>query len=271
MNGSERPPLRRVVVALDPAAQCRAALDLAARLAAQSEAELVGLFVEESELLAAAALPVTRALRGPGAEGEALDPATMERGLRAWAAQAEATLASAAQRWRVKSSFRVARGRVGETLIAEAEGSDLLALGTVGRPSGRRRLGATARELARQAPCTLLLMRGEAHAGRPVLVLFEGDESALALAEQLARLDRSPMTILASDEERAEVATAWLDRQGRTAAVRVLEDDEPERASHLLETEPCGTVILERRGRLGAAIDAERVLAGPAASVILLG
>ena len=271
MKGSERPPLRRVVVALDPAAQCRAALDLAARLAAQSEAELVGLFVEESELLTAAALPVTRALRGHGAEEEALDPAKMERGLRAWAAQAEATLASAAQRWRVKSSFRVARGHVGETLIAEAAGSDLLALGTVGRPSGRQRLGATARELARRAPCTLLLMRGEARAGQPVLVLFEGDVSALALAVQLARLDRSPLKILAADQAQAETAEAWLDRHGRTAPLRVLDQDDPEKISHMLEIEPCGTVILERRGRLGSAVDAERVLAGPAASVILLG
>ncbi len=271
MKSGERPPLRRVVVALDPAAQCRAALDLAARLAAQSEAELVGLFVEESELLAAAALPVTRALRSHGSADEALDTAKMEHGLRAWAARAEATLASAAQRWRVKSSFRVARGRVGETLIAEAAGSDLLALGTVGRPSGRQRLGATARELARQAPCTLLLMRGEARVGRPVLVLFEGDRNALALAEQLARLDHVPLEILVSGEEQAKAAATWLDEHGRKAPVRMLEEDDPEPVSHLLETEPCGTVILERKGRLGAAIDAERVLAGPATSVILLG
>ena len=121
---------RRVIIALDPEAQCSSALDAAARIAAQRGAELVGLFVEDSALIEAAALPMARNIRQSDSAEELVDVPRMQRGLRVWAARAEAMLKSAAGRWRVQSSFRVARGEVAERLLAEATGCELLALGT---------------------------------------------------------------------------------------------------------------------------------------------
>jgi len=263
--------LKRVLVALDPGAECRAALETAARLAAQSEAELVGLFVEESELLEAAALPMTRVIRSSDFMLDRLDQSLMEQGLKAWAAQARATLTAVAERWRVQASFRVARGNLAEALLAEARSCDLLALGTVGRASQRGRLGATARLMARQAPCSVLVMRRDEAPSLPVVVLYEGNERALAFGASLARLHGRDLEILASDAERLAEAKAWLAGQDLKAKLEQPAADDPEKLSEQLGRRTAGVVVLERAGARGGAIDTEKVLAGLPSSVILVG
>ena len=52
--------LRRIVVGLDAGPRDRAALEAAAQLAARMQAELVGLFVEDIDLLHLAGLPFAR-------------------------------------------------------------------------------------------------------------------------------------------------------------------------------------------------------------------
>ena len=263
--------LKRVLVALDPAAECRAALETAARLAAQSEAELVGLFVEENELLEAAALPVTRVIRGSDFALDPLDRSVMEQGLKAWAAQARANLTAAAERWHVQASFQVARGDLAEALLAEARRCDLLALGTVGRVSQRSRIGATARRMARQAPCSVLVMRRDETPGLPVTVLYEGNERALALGAELAQMQGRALEIAVVDAELAVAAKAWLSDRDLPARVEQLSVETAEQLSAQLASQPAGIVVLERAGRLGSAVDTDRVLAGPPSSVILVG
>ena len=263
--------LKRVLVALDPAAECRAALETAARLAAQSEAELVGLFVGENELLEAAALPVTRVIRGSDFALDPLDRSVMEQGLKAWAAQARANLTAAAERWHVQASFQVARGDLAEALLAEARRCDLLALGTVGRVSQRSRIGATARRMARQAPCSVLVMRHDETPGLPVTVLFEGNERALALGEELAQMQGRALEIAVVDTGLMAAAKAWLSDRDLPARVEQLSVETAEQLSAQLASQPAGIVVLERAGRLGSAVDTDRVLAGPPSSVILVG
>ncbi|MGF1609834.1 MAG: universal stress protein [Kiloniellales bacterium] len=263
--------LRRVLVALDPAAQCRAALETAARLAAEREAELVGIFVEEADLLQAAALPVTQVIRDTDFMLDALDPSKMQQGLRAWAAQARAALDAVAARWHVQASFRVIRGSVGEALLAEADGYELIALGTVSRASQRRRFGGTARLIARAAPCAVLLMRGVQQPGEAVVVLYEGSEQALALGRELADLNGQPLSVLAPGEALAEAARAWLAERGPDAKVEVLAETAAAPLAARLGRAAAGIVVLERKGKLGGQIDVEAVLAGPASSIVLVG
>jgi nucleotide-binding universal stress UspA family protein len=263
--------LGRVLVALDPAAQCRAALETAARLAAGREVELVGLFVEESDFMQAAALPVTQVIRGTDFVLDTLDPGKMQQGLRAWAAQARAALDAVAERWHVRASFRVTRGSVTEALLAEAAGYDLIALGTVSRVSQRRRLGATARLMARQAPCAVMLMRGARQSGEPVIVLYEGTQQALALGRELAGLNHVPLVVLTPDQALAEAAGAWLAQQGGDAGIEVLAAAAVAQLAVRLSEAAASIVVLERKGKLGGQIDTEAVLAGPASSVVLVG
>ena len=76
MSPTER-GLARILVALDASASGRAALAGAAALAAELQAELLGLFVEDANLLRLASLPFSaRSAWGPAAE-EARNEETM--------------------------------------------------------------------------------------------------------------------------------------------------------------------------------------------------
>jgi nucleotide-binding universal stress UspA family protein len=118
--------IRRVIVGMDPALQSRALLEAAVELAERMEAELVGLFVENQDLLHFAGLPFAREVGFASATRRTLDVESMERSLRALAKEAQQTLASVAGRTPVQWSFRVVRGSPAAELLAVAEESDLV-------------------------------------------------------------------------------------------------------------------------------------------------
>lgn len=125
---------RRVIVGLDAAApMTRAAIETAARLAGRMEAELVGLFVENVELIHLAALPFTREVGFPSAASREIDVERMERHLRSVAAQARRMLESAAADPPLRWSFRVTRGALTSELIAALAEADLV-LACAGAP-----------------------------------------------------------------------------------------------------------------------------------------
>lgn len=126
--------IRRIVVGLEPAPCARNALAAAAGIAARMEAELVGLFIEDVDLLHFAGLPFAREVGASSAAWRSLDIGTMERSLRALASEARRTMASIAERAPVRWSFRVARGSVTSELLAGAEEADLMLLLQAGAP-----------------------------------------------------------------------------------------------------------------------------------------
>lgn len=131
--------IRRVIVGLDPVQQSRALLEAAAELAGRMQAELLGLFVENQDLLHFAGLPFAREMGFESATRRALDVESMERTLRALAREARQALESAAEGTRVQWSFRVVRGAPAAELLAAAEETDLLIanLGAVPEPPAR--------------------------------------------------------------------------------------------------------------------------------------
>jgi hypothetical protein len=118
--------IRRIVVKVDSARRRRAVLEAAAALAEKLEAELVGLFVENVDLLHFAGLPFAREVGHASAVRRPLDVAAMERSLRALAKEAEETLALIAGATPVRWSFRVARGPEAPELLAAAMDEDLV-------------------------------------------------------------------------------------------------------------------------------------------------
>jgi len=117
--------IRRIVVKVDSARR-RAVLEAAAALADKLEAELVGLFVENVDLLHFAGLPFAREVGIASAKQRPLDVAAMERSLRALAKEAHETLALIARDTQVRWSFRVARGPEAPELLATVTDEDLV-------------------------------------------------------------------------------------------------------------------------------------------------
>lgn len=252
----ERPELRRILLALDAAGADAETLDAVARMAAALEAELVGIFIEDQAMLAAADLPMTWSWPRSGAGRRPLDARLMERALRVTAARASEALASVAARRRVRWSFRVASGDVSETVFAEAAAGDLLALASRDRALRRRGVEALQQPAGGEAGCSLLLLRGVAGTRRPIVALYDGSARVLDLALRLAEGFELPLRILAvgrsveAAEKQVESARDWLaDREtGVRIKVKPFVTDEDVRAMiESIQSEGPGLVVADRQ------------------------
>jgi nucleotide-binding universal stress UspA family protein len=219
--------IRRVLVALDASPHSRAALKAAAELAADLQAELLGMFIEDINLLRSAQLPCAREVSYATGAARAFDAQRLERALRTQASQLEQMLAAVAQRRNVPWSFRVSRGHVANELLAAAEEGDVLVLGRIGTSVVQRaRLGSTAQTVIATAKHTVVFLEHGVELGVPVLTVFDGSDSALralSTAAQLARGDERKLVVLIGGEDTdaqrrlQQQATSWLAADGHAA------------------------------------------------------
>lgn len=135
------------------------------RLAKEMQAELLGLFIEEVDLLRLAAFPFAAEIGVASAARLALDPAALERALRSNAASLRQSLAAALEP-DVAWSFRVARASPAEAVAAAiAEGG---APSLVIPPRGNPRAEPIVLRRSDLSPARLRVLLA---AGRPLLVL----------------------------------------------------------------------------------------------------
>jgi nucleotide-binding universal stress UspA family protein len=198
----ERPPIRRILVAIDASRQSLEALETAARLAADLSAELLGLFVEDAVMLDIATLPVSRLHGAAGSGPREVDRETMERVLRVRARQARTALMGVAERSRVRWSFKVTRGEAGSEILAAAAECDLITMGRTSAATARAaRLGATARSTATAAACAVLLHRLGRVDVTPVAVLYDGAAAALDTAAWFAERYGGELQVLLAEPD----------------------------------------------------------------------
>jgi hypothetical protein len=111
---------RRIVAGLDPRVPRDAMLREFAALASELEAELIGLFVEDVDLLHWAALPFAREVGYPSAVPRDLSVKRMERFFEAQAQEMRRACEAALKSSTVSWSFRVVRGSHAEQLLGAA-------------------------------------------------------------------------------------------------------------------------------------------------------
>lgn len=229
--------IKRILVALGVPQHDLTVIEAATRLAARVRGELVGLFIEDSDLLRLAGLPFAREILHTSSAPRRLDTPGMERALRIHAEAARRRLEESAVQARIPWSFRIARGDLLTELAAMSPESDLLVLGEMERRvRGGGGLGATTRRVLLQASCSVLLKRVDTDLERPVVVLFGESPQhlrALTVAAQLAQRDGKNLVVLtpATDAKgharlRAR-AQAHLRALGMEAAYRRLADTTP--------------------------------------------
>ena len=252
--------IRRILVALDTSAHSLAALEAAALLASSMHAELVGLFVEDVNLLRLAALPFANEVRWPSSSRRVLDEVRMERELRIMASQARRALVMAAEQAEAEWTFRVVRGAVSEEVLSAALEADLLTLGRASRPLTRRvRLGSTAQAAAIGAQRSVLLARKGAELDLPIVVTYDGSavsERVLATAVQMAQSNESNLIVLimAGDADKApqlaEEASNLLQDRVAHAEYRYLPVNGEEKLPEVLKQERCGLIVLGGESQL---------------------
>jgi nucleotide-binding universal stress UspA family protein len=178
MNNTERQvSISRILVCLDTSRDSLAALDMAADLASRLRAALLGLFVEDINLLRVAELPFAKEVSFFSPSFRHLELQQLEQQLRAQANQVRRALVRAAERAQVPWEFRTTRGVVAAELLATSGEADLIVVGRLGR-SLTRHLGSTVRTLVLQGRgMTMIVERGHTLITPPVVIYHD---SALA-------------------------------------------------------------------------------------------
>lgn len=251
--------VRRILVALDASRHSLAALEAAAELAARWQAELLGLFVEDVNLLRLAGLPFLREVYSSSATAEPLDVVRMERALRVRAEQARRALAASAARAQVQASFRVVRGQVATEVLGAAAEADLLIMGRESWAVSRRaRLGSTALTVATRAACALLVRPG-IPVRRPILVVDDGSRSAshaLRVAARVAEALGGTLTVLVAADMPAAAGAATdrvaevIGRRAVAVRVRPLPRVDVAHLARAVRAEGGGVLVLGSRGLL---------------------
>lgn len=222
--------VRRVIVKLDAAAENRAAIETAARLAAGVRAPLHAVFVEDEDLLALASLSFAHHVT-PHAGAERFATADAELHLRAAAERARREVAATARRHRVASAFEVVRG-ASAAAFSGANDQDLLVAAGRTRPVvAQFRTEQRWWAAAETAPAPFLIVRQQQQSGDGLAILLRdrGAASArlIAAAAHIARAqDGGTLTLIVPPAlARSEDFAAWLDDHiaelGRSVRVSV--------------------------------------------------
>lgn len=241
--------VRRVVLRLDAASQSRPGIETAARLAAFWRVPLRGVFVEDEELLALAALPFALQVTLAAGRG-ALRRGEVEGHLRAFAERARRDLAAAAGKHGVEWSFTVERGPPAE---ADDE-DDFIVAAAASRPLGGQ-AGLPSRWQPAAGSHPLLLARREWTAGGSVIIVLRGRGAQaaqlLGIAAEIAGLGGGTLTVLgaagAADPDHNDFA-AWVAEQvkGSRLALRTeIVGDDPAALRQRFAAIDCRLLVLE--------------------------
>ncbi len=196
---SSEPRPERIIVALDASPHSLAALRAAAQLAAATQAELYGLFIEDDRLLRLCSSPFSREVGRFTAGIRPLDSVAIEREMRVMAVGLRRTMARVAAEMQVHWSFQVRRGGIEHELLSEAASDALLlSLGRSGWLTVRG-LGSTANALIKQTMRPLLLLGDREELRYPLTLVYNGSpsaERAMALAARLAQRSTEPLHVI---------------------------------------------------------------------------
>lgn len=202
----------RVLIWLDPNAPQEASLQVLEGLTTGATPEIVGLFVEDINLLQVSGMSVAREITFEGGAVRQPDPARTEQQFRAHAARMRAVFEKAVRTIGGLHSFRVARGELRKELLKTAAEVDTLILAHSRSHFGARlSIRAQLGELLVHGPRTLVLVQERWRTGESVAVMFDGSavsETALRTASALAASERVSLSVwlpVVDDETRARL------------------------------------------------------------------
>lgn len=194
-----RRTFNRILVTLDSTRINKSALESAALLAETMQYELVGLFIEDSDLMALASLPFSTEVRTTGVV-QKLDPAEVQKEVASSAAAARYAIRQVAGRHQIRWSFRSVRGGHGAEFSEATEEMDILCVSR--RRSDRYRRAAMQNPvrmvLEKQSP---ILVAGQlsGRIDKPIAIIVDrevGSSESLRLAGQIAAKAKTGLVVL---------------------------------------------------------------------------
>ncbi len=187
---------KRILVTLDQSGYGISVLRVAAGMAAKLQGELLGLLVEDINLIRLAELPFSREVNLFEEGGYHLCLDSLEKQLRSQAERLRHNLASIAGQQKIPWSFRLARGRLAAEIMAVMREVDVLIMGQMqGLFPQPLRLSSTLSE-RRPLPANDLLTQGFR---QPIMVFYNGSLSsgrALKTAALLVRKNGERLIVI---------------------------------------------------------------------------
>jgi len=246
--------IKQILVAVDGSPSSMSALENSVELAARLNAELVGLFVEDINLLRATQLPFTREISFFSAGLRHLEAADLERQLRVQADRVRQLMERFTGSKKLSATFRIARGSIAEEILNAGKDADLLVLGKTGRsrPEGRG-FGSTVRNVVVERVGLTLVWCACGTSTMPVALAYDGSESsekALEVAISLLKVYESDLIvylIAESQEQGQTMRLAVSEKLGELVAkttFRLLIHPEFQDLAWMLKKEHAGPVVL---------------------------
>ncbi|HEY5601691.1 MAG TPA: hypothetical protein VIM41_01130 [Gammaproteobacteria bacterium] len=227
-----KPPEReakvlQVLLALDAACHNVDALETAISLASQLRAELIGLFIEDLDLLRSANLPFAREINAGSGEERSITGNYIARALRAWTSQIQTQLTKQAQKANIKCTFRTVHSRRIEALLSETNDSNLLIISHTRQQSVAP---------LSKSDVVYLLFDGspEAHHGVAIVA-----ELALKGLKHIVLIDACGENV----EYSAKKAADWLSRHGAHVLIQKLQADPNKSLPPLLKKYPAALLL----------------------------
>lgn len=261
----------RVLVLLDGSRMSYAALQAAVGIAANTGADVLGVFVEELNQLRSAGYGFAREVGGSSGISRPLAAGDVEQRMQRLASEARRALAGAVASYGGKQSLSVARGHVIDEVLALAGPQDLLVLGRVGWSSEPgARLGSTAKGLVRRSRGRVLLWcesRAEP-LGRVVVFLNDhhgANGRAVQATAEVVRHSHRPVTLLLGADSTVSAddlkgVAQDLGIQESELRVRSLPSTDPAVVAGILRQERTVELVLSRECTLLQEPGAERLL-----------
>lgn len=248
-----KPAGTRILVALDESPRSAAALTAAAALAAELDAELAGLFIEDINLQHLAGLPFAREFSLLSGVGRPFSQGEVEQTWRREAETLQRQLAEAAGRLSLRWSFRVARGQVSAEVTTQAQAFDLIVLGK------RTGIGVVTLTHTKVTNVYPNLRVG------PVLVLFEDiltSARSLELGATLARRNGAELVPLVSADSDDACQAVCAELMSRGISRRCVWLRKLDGASLVQATrrEAAGCLVLANKERFLSQAGFERML-----------
>jgi nucleotide-binding universal stress UspA family protein len=250
-------PPRRVLIALDSSIDSLRALDEAAEMAARINAELVGIFVEDTNLLNLASLPCASEVGSATGFSRSLNASVVGRTLKSIAERARLAMAQAAEQRQVRWSFTTSRGTLlGQLIDASNPEGTVLAGSSRG---GWRVASKPARSvlLLHMGPCTQ-------PEGTAVILIDAGFAALRNLPTALALADQSctkrTLVVILSDSliearRQRERVAGVLESEDVPSEIRTLAPLDAEALRSFLENVVCGALVLGGAGVFPGSTD----------------
>jgi nucleotide-binding universal stress UspA family protein len=190
----------KILVALDSSQHSRAALELAAIIAKQMEANLQGLFVHDAQWLRVSRLPTAFEVNERTGEVTPIAQDSIEKQIKLLEQKIKEHFELISEQNKLKHTWTSVQGAVRDKVLEAARDADLITIGKIGRSfykSGK--LGSTAKAVIQETDKPVLILQEGFRFTNKIITVYDGTDACLSsvkLAALLAEKNNNKLLVI---------------------------------------------------------------------------